>query len=71
MEEHYTDTREVICSELLEYIDSVCTACFPHEDPFEAIVIFLHTSIEVRFQNLHNAHLDSQHMCLSHWINKR
>ncbi|CAB4035851.1 EF-hand calcium-binding domain-containing 5-like [Paramuricea clavata] len=50
MEEHYTDTREVICSELHDYIDSVCTACFPHEDPFEAIVIFLHTSIERTFE---------------------
>ena len=47
MNEHYTDVRELTCSELHEYIDSICTACFPHEDPFEAIVIFLHTSIEV------------------------
>ncbi len=49
MEENYTDVRELTCSELHEYIHSVCTSCFPHEDPFEAIVIFLHTSIEVRF----------------------
>ena len=47
MEQNYTETREFTCAELHEYIDSLCTACFQHEDPFEAIVIFLHTSIEV------------------------
>ena len=50
MKENYTDTREFTCSELHEYISSVSTACFPHEDPFEPIVIFLHTSIERTFE---------------------
>ncbi|XP_028400288.1 EF-hand calcium-binding domain-containing protein 5-like [Dendronephthya gigantea] len=40
----------ITCSELHEYIDAICTSCFPHEDPFEPIVIFLHTSIERTFE---------------------
>lgn len=47
MIENYTDTDELDCTELHEFIDSVCTACFPNEDPFDAIAIFLQTSIEV------------------------
>ena len=51
MEQNYTNTREFTCAELHEYIDTLCTTCFQHEDPFEAIVIFLHTSIEVRYRD--------------------
>lgn len=41
--------EELTCSELHDYIDSVCNSCFPDESPFEAIVIFLHTTIEVKY----------------------
>ena len=46
--EEYDQEKQLSCSELHDLIEHISDIYFSDEDPFEAIVIFLHTSVEVK-----------------------